>query len=273
MPPSCPAARPTTVTSVVATALASALGVCGTLVVAALVTPNAAGAATTPSAQAKYQATIKAIAHRDMHLSSTLSQNGVTIDVSVDTGATSGKQSLVLHNGSLTERVSTMVVGPTGYINGNKVALHHVIGLSTAQSAKYAGKWLSFPKSNTGLKQLVFGLLNSEVSSEIQMSAPYRYAPAVTIDGQRALTIRGDQATQGGSKVATILYVPATGTPLPIKEVTNPGNKGGKHAVHGTVTFSHWGEKTHEQKPAHSVSLLKLVPSASGSATTTTTKG
>ncbi len=252
--------------TVAAVATAGALGL---LMASAVLGPAASAAgATSPSAQAKYEAAIQAVGHQGVHFDSTASQGNVTIEVTGDTGATTGMQKLVVQNGSVTEVVTAMVVGSTGYINANSAALHHVIGLTNAQSSKYAGKWLSFPTSNNGLNELITGLLNSQVSSELQMSGPYRYAAPATIAGQRVLAIRGSETTQGGGNVPTTLYVRATGTPLPVQEVTNPGHSGGKSAIHGTVTFSHWGEGTNEHAPAHAVSLLKIVPTASGSATT-----
>ena len=81
--------------------------------------------------------------------------------------------------------------------------------------------------------------------------------------GQKATAIKGSVATQSGGKVPVVLYVPASGTPLPIEEVTNAGSSGGSSAIHGTVTFSHWGENKSQAAPTHTTSLLKLVPASS----------
>ena len=234
-------------------------------------TSLAAGAAAPPaqSAQTQYQAAIKAVGTQGVHFSSTARQSGTSITVHGDTGATSGTQTLVVKNGSLTEHLTALLVGPNGYINANATALHHVIGLTSAQSSKYAGTWLSFPTSNNGLAQLITGLLNSQVPRELEMTGPFTYGTATTVNGKSALAIRGSQATQTGN-VPVVLYVAATGTPLPIREDTNPGSGGGASAIHGTVAFSSWGEKTSEQAPGHSVSLLKLVPGATSGATSTT---
>jgi len=231
----------------------------------------AAGAAASPapSAQTQYQAAIKAVGTQGVHFNSTARQSGTSITVHGDTGATSGTQTLVVKNGSLTEHLTALLVGPNGYINANATALHHVIGLTSAQSSKYAGTWLSFPTSNNGLAQLITGLLNSQVARELEMTGPFTYGTATTVNGKSALAIRGSQATQTGN-VPVVLYVAATGTPLPIREDTNPGSGGGASAIHGTVAFSSWGEKTSVRAPAHSVSLLKLVPGATSGATSTT---
>jgi hypothetical protein len=232
--------------------------------------PSMAGAASPPSAQSEYQASIKAATSQGVHFSSNAAQGGVSITVTGDTGATSGAQTLTVKKGSLTEHVSAMVVGSTGYVKGNATALHNVIGLTNAQSKKYAGTWLSFPTSNAGLAQLVSGLLNSQVASELQMTGPYSYGKATTAGGKHALVIHGSVSTQSGTSVPVDLYVSASGAPLPIQEVTNPGTSGGSTALHGTVSFSRWGQKTSLKAPAKSFSLLKLAPPSTSGATSTT---
>jgi hypothetical protein len=232
-----------------------------------------AGAAPTPAQstpQSEYQAALKAASNLGVHFTSVASQGGVTIHVTGDTGATSGTQTLSVTNGKLSEHVTATVVGSTGYVNANSTALHYVIGLSTSQANKYANKWLYFPTSNSALAQLVSGLLNSQVSAELQMSGPYSYGPLTTVGGQQAVAIRGTVSTSSGSKAPVVLYVPASGKPTPIKEVTNPGASAHSSAIHGTVTFTNWGEKTSEKAPVHSVSLLKLAPPSASGATSST---
>lgn len=264
--------RPLLVRSVAAVTGLTALAVPGLFGVLAAA-PVSAGAASTgaPTAQSLYDAAIKAASNQGVHFTSLATQNGITIHVSGDTGATSGAQTLTVTNGRLTEHVSAIVVGPTGYVNANSTALHYVIGLSTSKSNKYANKWLSFPTSNAGLEQLVSGLLNSQVVSELEMSGPYTYGTATTIGKQRVDALRGSVKTQSGSNEPVILYVSASGTPTPIEEVTNPGASAHSSEIHGTVNFSNWGQKISEKAPAHSVSLLKVAPPTSG--TTSTTAG
>jgi hypothetical protein len=172
-------------------------------------------------------------------------------------------------DGKITEHISTVVVGSTGYVNGDATALHRVIGLTSAQSSKYAGTWLSFPASNQSLGQLVGGLLNSQVSTELQVDGPFSYGTATTVGGPHARALRGYVGPPSGGKVPVVLYVSANGTPLPIEEITNPKGTGAS-AIRGTVTFSHWGEVKSQQAPGHSLSLLKLVPASASSGSTTT---
>ena len=224
-----------------------------------------AGAATTPAASATdaYNAALKAVGSQGVHFESVAQQNGATLKVSGDAGTTSGSQKLLVQNKKVNERMTALVVGSTGYVTGNAAALQNVIGLTKAQSSKYAGKWLSFPTSNTGLDELVGGLLSSQVSKELEIGGPYTYGKDATVAGQHATAINGSVATQSGGKVPVVLYLPSSGAPLPIQEVTNANKSGGSSAIHGTVTFSHWGENKSQTAPAHTVSLLKLVPPSS----------
>jgi hypothetical protein len=232
-----------------------------------------AGAASTPAktAQSVYSASVKAAGNQSVHFASVVSQGNVTLHVAGDAGGTSGSQTLTVKNGKATERLSAEVVGANGYVNGNSTALQNVIGVTAAQAKKYAGTWLSFPTSNTALAQLVSGLLKSQVASELSINGPFTFGTDATVNGQHASAIKGTVSTSNGGKVSEILYVPATGNPLPIEEVTNPGAKATSSSLHGTVTFSNWGEKTSVKAPAHSTSLLKLAPPSSS--TTTTTAG
>jgi hypothetical protein len=245
-------------------AIAGPAGVAG----AAGTTTTTAAAAGDPVATAQYNAALKAVGSMGVHFASVAKQNGAELDVSGDAGSTSGTQNLVVKQKGITERMTARVVGSTGYVQGNDVALQHVIGLTKADSSKYAGKWLSFPTSNQGLGQLVGGLLSSQVSKELEIGGPYTYGQKATVAGQKATAIKGSVATQSGGKVSVVLYIPASGSPLPIQEVTNAGNSGGASAVHGVVTFSHWGENKSQTAPAHAMSLLKLVPASQGSSTT-----
>lgn len=241
------------------------------LAVAIAVPATPAGSATTTtvppqSAQSLYNAAIKAATSQGVHFRSLATQSGTTLAVTGDTGANAGAQTVTVSKGNVVERVSAMVIGATGYIQGNASALRNVIGLSSAKANKYADKWLSFPTSNQGLETLVAGLKDSDVAAELQMSGPYTYGTTQTVAGQRAVAIKGSVTDQSGSTIPVTLYVPTRGVALPLEQVTNPGK--GSSTIHSSVTFTRWGEKVTQTAPAHSSSLLKLAPtSVSGSST------
>lgn len=225
-----------------------------------------AGAATPAnSAQAEYKAAMNSVGSQGVHFSSNASQQGATITVVGDTGTSSGAETIVVKKGNLTEQMHAMVIGSTAYLNGNSAALQRVLGLKSATASKYAGTWLSFPAKTNGLSSLVAGLLNSQVGNEMRMDGPYHYGSSATVGGQKALAIKGTVRTQDGSSVPVVLYVPASGTPFPLEEVTNPGNSGGANAVHGAVTFTKWGQQTNQRVPTHTVALIPLLQKSSGS--------
>jgi hypothetical protein len=249
-------------------AVAATLAACAALATSAV--PADAASAPTKSAQTEYQAAVTAATNQTVHFVSDVTQGNVSLHVSGDAGSTSGSQSLTVNNGKQTEHMTAEVVGRTGYVNGNSTGLHNIIGLTSAQARKYAGQWLSFPMSNSTLAQLAAGLLKSQVANELGVNGPFVYGPTATVNGQNALAIRGNVSTNNGGSVPLILYVPSSGKPQPIEEITNPGAKAHSSTIHGTVTFSHWGEKVSVSAPSHSVSLLKLAPTSSSGATTTT---
>ncbi len=248
---------------------ATAAGTALVMLAAIGIGPASAGATGTPnqSAQAEYEAAIKTTASRGVHFVSTATQQGVTLTASGETGKTSGTQTITVKGDNVTEHMSAVVLGGTGYVNGNAAALHRIIGLTNAQSSKYADRWLTFPTANSALGELVSGLLNSQVATELQMTGPFTRGASTTVNGVSVLAIDGFASTESGHKVPVVLYVPSTGTPLPVEEVTNPKASGGSSTIHGTVTFTQWGEVPNISAPAHAFSLLKLVP-ASSSATT-----
>jgi DNA-binding NarL/FixJ family response regulator len=233
----------------------------------------AASTSSKPAPGAEYTATIKATHGHAVHFVSTATENGTTIHVVGDAGATSGMQTITVKRGSVDEHVQVVRVGPTGYVDANDAALRNVVGLTSAQSCKYAGRWMSFPASNTALDALIGGLLNSDIASELQMRGPYSYVPSTTVDGQAVIGIRGTVSSESGQGVRQILYVTSTGAALPVKEVTNPGLPKGSSAIHGTVAFSDWGEKKTVTAPAHAVSLLKVAGGSTSGNSTSGSKG
>jgi hypothetical protein len=227
-----------------------------TTAVAALADAGAADAAT--SAKAQYQAALKAAASQNVHFVSKATEQGIALEVIGDAGKTSGSQVLEVKSGTTTEELSVIRIGSTGYLRGNDAALEKVLGLTAAQSSSYTNKWLSFPTSNTSLAELVSGLRNSDVASELQMTGPYTLGATKTIAGKSTRAINGSAATSSGTKVPIVLYVATSGPPLPVEEVTDPKAKSA--SIEGVVTFSKWGENTHPKAPSKSVSLLPLLP-------------
>jgi hypothetical protein len=235
--------------TVAATALAAA---------AAGVAVGSGSATAATVAKAEYQAALKTAATQNVHYVSRATEQDISLEVVGDTGKTSGSQVLEVQNGSITEELSVILIGKTGYLRGNASALEKVLGLSGAQSSTYKNRWLSFPTSNGSLSELVSGLRDSEVASELEMTGPYSLGGTKVIGGHLTQAIKGTAATSSGTKVPIVLYVESSGTPRPVQEVTNPNAK--SSSVQRTMTFSNWGETTHPIAPATSVPLVPLLP-------------
>ena len=236
------------------------IGLIGASVAMCLVgaTALAGPAGAAPSAKSEYQAALKAATTENVHFVSKAIEQGKHVDEVGDTGKTSGSLTWKLLNGAATETLAIVVVGSTGYIEGDKPALAKIMGLTAAQSTTYTNRWLSFPTSDTSLDELVSGLFTAHVDSEIQMSGPYTWGGTKMIAGHEAQAIEGTAATSSGTKVRIVLYVSTgSGTPRPVEELTDPGTKGA--SVEGSVTFSRWGEKTDPTAPAKSVPLIPLL--------------
>ena len=231
-----------------------------TLAAAAAGLAAASGSATAAtSAKAKYQAAMEAAGAQNVHYVSTATEQGISLEVVGDTGKTSGSQVLEVQKGSTTEELSVLLVGKTGYVRGNVSALEKVLGLTAAQSNAYKNRWLRFPTSTGSLSELVSGLRDSDVAPELEMTGPYTFGGTKMIGGHLTVAIKGTAASSSGTKVPIVLYVEASGTPLPVREVTNPNAK--SSAIQGTVTFSNWGESTDPTAPTSSVPLIPLLPS------------
>jgi hypothetical protein len=233
--------------------------VAATFAAAAVGVAAASGSATAETnAKAKYQAALKAAAAQNVHYVSKATEQGIALEVVGDTGKSSGSQALEVQNGSITEELSVVLIGKTGYLRGNVSALEKVLGLTASQSSTYQNRWLSFPTSNRSLSELLSGLRNSEVASELEMTGPYTLGGTQMIGGHLTQAIKGTAATSSGTKVPIVLYVESSGIPRPVREITNPNAK--SSAIQGTVTFSNWGEVTHPVAPTTSVPLIPLLP-------------
>jgi hypothetical protein len=228
--------------------------------VAAGVAVGSGSATAATVAKSKYQAALNATAAQNVHYVSRATEQGISLEVVGDTGKSSGSQTLEVQNGSTTEELSVILVGKTGYLRGNASALEKVLGLSAAQSGRYTNRWLSFPTSNGSLSELVSGLRDSGVASELEMTGPYSLGGTKMIGGHLTQAIKGTAATSSGTKVPIVLYVESSGTPRPVQEVTNPNAK--SSAIQRTMTFSNWGETTHPVAPAKSVALVPLLPAS-----------
>jgi hypothetical protein len=235
------------------------IGAIGAGVVTCLVGATAAvgPADAATSAESEYQAALKAATAQNVHFVSRTIEQGERVDEVGDTGRSSGSLLVDVQSGAPTQRLSIILVGSKGYVEGNDPAMEKILGLTTAQATEYANRWLSFPTSDASLNVLVSGLLTSHIASEIQMSGPYTFGKTKVIAGHDTQAIMGEAPTSSGTKVPIVLYVESSGTPRPVEEITEPSAKGS--SISGSVIFSQWGEKTDPVAPTKSVALIPLL--------------
>jgi hypothetical protein len=253
------------VATVVAAAVTTVTTVATVGVTSLAATP--AGASRPASAQTEYLAAINAVGDQGVHYASHAKQGNISFNVSGDTGVKSGTQTLTLVQGKTTEHMTVVAVGSAGYVNGNPTALKNVMGLSATTAKKYSGKWISFDPTSQQYSELVAGLLDSQVGSELKMNGPFHYGAPKTLDGKSAIAVVGSVSDNSGNTVSSTLWVAASGPPLPIEQTTGTSSKG---SIAGTVTFTKWGEKVAQKAPAHPTAIAKLVPASASGATTTT---
>jgi hypothetical protein len=225
-----------------------------------VVTAAGGGASAATSAQAEYKAALRVARAESVHYVSKATESGVVLEVVGDTGTTSGSQVLVIQSGTTVETLEVVLIRSTGYVRGNATALQKIIGLTEAQSKSYTNVWLSFPATETHLADLVGGLHNSDVATELTMDGPYSFGATKKIGGHTTRGIKGNASTASGPAVPIELFVETGSTPRPVEEVTSTAK--GSTSIQGTVTFSKWGETNHTKAPPHSVTLASLAPSA-----------
>jgi hypothetical protein len=229
-------------------------------IAAPVVASHGGVAAAATSARSEYQAALRAARSANVHYVSEATQDGVFLEVVGNTGTTSGSQVLVIQSGTTVETLGVILVGSTGYVRGNAIALQKIIGLTAAQSTAFTNTWLSFPATETHLADLVGGLRNSDVATELTMDGPYSFGATKKIAGHAVRGIKGSAHEASGSTVPIELFVQTGGTPRPVEEVT--GAAKGSTGIQGTVSFSRWGEKNHATAPTNSVPLASLASSA-----------
>jgi hypothetical protein len=217
---------------------------------------NSGVANAAPNAQSTYKAAIAFAGTQNVHYVSKATQGGAVLSVVGNTSKTSGTQSLTVKSSTESEKLTVNLIGKTGYLRGNADALEKILGFTAKEGATYDNVWLYFPIGSASLDELVSGLRNQDVATELKLNGPYHLGGTKTINGQSAQGIIGYTTDSTGKKISTTLYVQTGSTPRPIQEVTTPSS--GKTDVNGSVTFSNWGQTTHVSKPSHAVSIYTV---------------
>lgn len=158
------------------------------------------------------------------------------------------------------ERVSILLSDGIVYFSGNNPGLVHYFGLSDANAAILAGRWVSATSSDASYQSLIAGLSLTSALKEITPTGSIARGKSVIVRGQRTTSVSG---TGPAGLAHVTLFIAAKGRPLPVEAVGSGGGKGTKLSGE-IVTFSRWGEHVKIPTPSSAIPISSL---ASGSPT------
>lgn len=170
-----------------------------------------------------------------------------------DVSADRGIQRIVFTRSGTTGHVTVIVVNRVAYVRGDAFTLHNYMRFTKAQSAGYAGRWISIPPS-----------LNSSVAAAVtfpsfleELQTPKTRAVSVLagmIGGQKVVGVRS-VGKEHGFRVVNSLYAVGGQRPLPVQQRQDVPAKG----WWSVATMTHWNEPVRVQKPGHAVPISKVV--------------
>ena len=169
-----------------------------------------------------------------------------------------GRQLITTSNGG---HVTILYIAGTAYVTGNSAGLVGFMGLSAAEAARVADRWVSVrPGQSLGqnaFSDIADGITLSSVASEVQVDSPLTLTAPTVADGQRVVGVRGSapagQQTPGAARVT--FDVTASGTPLPVLYTASAA--GGYQT---RIAFSHWGETVSLTAPPDALPATSTEP-------------
>jgi hypothetical protein len=212
---------------------------------------STASLASLPPAQILSKALAAATAAGSMHFTVTgRSSSGETTDVQ-NASSDAGNQVIRNPHGTLTARM----VGGVGYFRASAAVLAQI--LPGKPVSRFAGRWIAAGPGDPGYADITEGLTLGSALAEFTPTGTLTSTGPQTVDGEAIIGVKGVAAANTGVPQGqpAILYVKATGQPLPVSYQAGVG------ADREVATFSHWGEAVHPAAPAHPVPITSLMPS------------
>jgi hypothetical protein len=186
---------------------------------------------------------------------------GRSVEITASAGTTVGTQVIVLREGKNTGRVDARLVNKIVYFRGNTFGLEEYLGMPATLAPKYSGKWIFFSPATKDYSGIEKSMTLSAAISEISISGPFT-TTAATVDGQATKKVKGTTTSLSskGKKGTAIIYLKATGVPLPVRYQATGKQKNQNET--GTVVFSDWGVKVHPATPHTSIPASSISSSA-----------
>jgi len=224
------------------------------ILLVALVAVAAAAVARAAQSPKKLRSSIQhaVFSQAGVHYSETASAKGLKQTTVGDAATDRGSQDITVHLGGKTGHFTVIVIVNTAYLRADATALNAYLGFPSTAARKYAGRWISIPRTSAA-----FGTLAADVtvSSLVADHVATRKTSIVggTLGGRSVIGLRGVTTVGGVSNTSTV-YVRSAKQALPI-EATDFSSK---HGFRDTIEFSRWNETVSVKAPRHAVSISKL---------------
>ena len=153
--------------------------------------------------------------------------------------------------------IQAEVIGGKAFIEGNAGGLEGQIGLSAADAATYAGKWISIATTDAPYASVTKAVTIASTLTQIKPGGHLVLTASTTKAGQAVIGVKG--GLPGAAKGATgssTLYVSTSSPTVPIVFSAEQTSRGVKETDVGT--FSNWGKALQIPVPTSTVTFASL---------------
>lgn len=187
-----------------------------------------------------------------VHYVETGSAKGLRQSTVGDVATDRGMQQITVHLGGETGHFTVLLVKQTVYLRGDRAALHDYLGFPSTAARKYAGRWISVPRTSAAYGTLAADMTLASVVAD-HMPSSHLTVVQGKVGGKSVIGLRG-VTTVGGTSTTSTLYVRSASNALPL-EATDVSSKQG---FSDRVVFSRWSEPVTVTAPAHAIPLSKV---------------
>ncbi len=181
-------------------------------------------------------------------------QSGKTETIIGDASGSDGRE--IISVGAVT--IQAEVIGGKAFIEGNAGGLEGQIGLSAADAATYAGKWISIATTDAPYASVTKAVTIASTLTQIKPGGHLVLTASTTKAGQAVIGVKGGlpgPAAKGTTGSST-LYVSTSSPTVPIVFSAEQTSSGVKETDVGT--FSNWGKALQIPVPTSTVAFASL---------------
>ncbi|MFL6238557.1 MAG: hypothetical protein ACJ735_03545 [Actinomycetes bacterium] len=157
----------------------------------------------------------------------------------LDVNREEGSQELHLGSNAMSE----VFVDGIAYVKGDAVTLEQIVGLTSAQAKKYAGKWIAFHSQDEAYADAIDGMtLASDLDDSLDLTSAKK-TDVTSVNGVTAIGVSGKDPS---GEAETVLI--SVNAPHLLLTAHSSGD-----GFDVTETFSQWGQAVHVQAPAGAI--------------------